>query len=105
MIEWRKARTLKDYLARIKILTDTEKSKSNRCNDRRCEVCQYIEETCEFEDAEGNKYGIRKGIINCNIDFTVYKFHFSSYSKHYVGSNVTGFRYRCNSCMTEVSII
>ena len=30
--------------------------------------------TCEFEDADRNEYDIRKGVINFNTDFTVYKF-------------------------------
>ena len=56
MIGWRKARTLKVYLVRAKINNnDTKESKSTRCNSKRCQVCQYIEETCEFEDADGNK--------------------------------------------------
>ena len=95
---WRKARTLKNYLVRAKINNDdTKESKIARCNGKRCQVCQYIEERCEFE-FDGNKYYIRKGVINCNTDFTVYKFHCSSCSKQYIGSNITDFRYRFNNC-------
>ena len=55
MIGWPKARTLKDYLVSAKINnSDTKESKSARCNGKRFHVCQYIEETCEFEDADGN---------------------------------------------------
>ena len=98
MIGWRKARTLKDYLVRAKINNNgTKESKSTRCHDKRCQVCQYIEEACEFEDADENKYDIRKRVINCNTDFTVYKFHCSSCSKQYIGSNKTDFRYRFNN--------
>ena len=53
--------------------------------------------TCEFEDADGNKYDICEGVINCNTDFTVYKSHCSSCSKQYVGSNKTDFCYRTNN--------
>ena len=69
MICWRKARTLKDYLVRAKINNvDTKESKSARCNGKCCQVCEYIEETHEFEDADRNKYDIHKGrYINCNI--------------------------------------
>ena len=82
MIGLRKARTLKDYLERAKITNrDTKECKSARCNGKRYQVCQYIEETCEFEGADGNKYDIRKGVRNCNTDFTVYKFHCKSCSK------------------------
>ena len=56
MIGWRKARTLQDYLVRAKINNnDTKESKSTWCNGKRCQVWQYIEETCKFEDADGNK--------------------------------------------------
>ena len=66
MIGQSKARTVKDYLARTKITyRDTKESKSARCNGKRCQVCQYIEETGDFEDVDGNKYGISKGVINC----------------------------------------
>ena len=47
----------------------------------------------EFEEADGNKYDMRKRVINCNTDFTVYKFHCSSCSKEYIGSNMTDFCY------------
>ena len=98
MIGWRKARTLKDYLVRAKINNnDTKGSKSGRCNGKRCQICLYIEEICEFGDADGNKYDIRKGVINCNTDFTVYRFHCSSCSKQYIGSNITDIRYRFNN--------
>ena len=56
LIGWHRARTLKDCLVRAKINNvDTKESKSARCNDKCCQVCQYIEETCGFEDADGNK--------------------------------------------------
>ena len=34
---------------------DSKQSRSARCNGKSCLVCQYIEETWEFEDADGNK--------------------------------------------------
>ena len=55
MIGWRKARTLTDYLFRSKINNkDPKESKSVESNGKRCQLCQYIEETCEFENADGN---------------------------------------------------
>ena len=42
---WRKARTF----------TDPKEYKSVESNRKRCQLFQYIEETCEFEDADGNK--------------------------------------------------
>ena len=79
MIDWRKARTLKDYLERAKITNrDTEEPKTAQCNGKRCQSCQYIDEMGEFEDADGNKCDIRKVVINCNTDFIVYKFRHSS---------------------------
>ena len=89
---------LKDYLVRAETNNlDTKEPKSARCNGKRCQVCQYIEETCEFEDADGSKYDIRKGVINCNTDFTVYKFWCSSCSEQYVRRNITDFRYLFNN--------
>ena len=41
------------------------------CHGKGCQVCHYIEEKCEFEDVDGNKYYIRIGVINFNTDFTV----------------------------------
>ena len=60
------------------------------------QVCQYIEETCEFEDGDENKYNTRRGVINCNTDFTVYTFYCSSCSKQYIGCNKTDFHNRFN---------
>ena len=36
-------------------------------------------------------------MINCNTDFTVHKFHCSSCSKQYIGSNITDFLYHFNN--------
>ena len=70
---------------------------SLRCHGYRFRyICTFLW-TCEFEDADGNKYNIRKGVINCNTDFAVYKFHCSSCSKQYIGSNITDFCYRFNN--------
>ena len=97
MIGWGKVRTLKDYLLKAKTTNkDAKESKSHRCNEKRCQVCQYTEETCEFENADGNKYHIHKGVIKCNTHFTVYRFHCSSCFKQYAESNITDFRYRFN---------
>ena len=60
-------------------------------------VSQYIGATCEFKDVNGGKYDIRKRIINCNADFTVYKFHCSTCSKQHVESNITDFHYWFNN--------
>ena len=84
-------------LAPLRTIKDTKESKSVRCNGKRCQVCQYIEETCEFEDSDGNKDDIQKRVINCNTDCTVYKFHCSSCSKQYTGSNITDFCYWFNN--------
>ena len=82
MIAWSKARNLKDYLIMVKITNrDTEASEVAWCNEKRCQVSRYIQETCEFEDADGNKYDISKGVVNCNADFTAYKLRCSSCSK------------------------
>ena len=73
---WRKTCSLNDYLVSAKITTkDTKKSKSALSNGKFSQVCQYSEETCEFKDADWNKYHTRKGVINCNTDLTVYNFH------------------------------
>ena len=80
---------------------NTEESKSARCNFKCCQVCQCIEETNEFEDADRNKYDIRKGIINCNADFTFSNFYCSSCSKQYVGSNIADFLYQFNNYKSD----
>ena len=86
LIGWHKACNLNDYLVKAKIT-----NKSAQCNGKHFQVCQYIEETCEFENTDGNKYDIRKGVVNCNTDFTVYIFHCGFCSKEFVGSNITDF--------------
>ena len=84
-----------------KLLTETLKNlKGAWCNGKRCQVCQYLEKKCEFEDADGNKYDkydIRKRATDCNTDFTVYKFHCSCCFKQYVRSNMIDFRYQFHS--------
>ena len=72
MIAWRKPRTLKDYLVRPKTTNkDTKESKSAQFNGKHCQICQYIEDTCEFEDPGRNKYDILKRVINCTTDFSL----------------------------------
>ena len=92
LIGWHKACNLNDYLVKAKIT-----NKSAQCNGKHFQVCQYIEETCEFENTDGNKYDIRKGVVNCNTDFTVYIFHCGFCSKEFVGSNITDFCYQFNN--------
>ena len=92
-----KLATLKGYLVTAKIANKgTKESKSTQCKKKRCNICQYIEAICEFDDADG-KADSCKGVKNCNTDFTVYKFHCNSCSKQYVGINITSFRYRFNN--------
>ena len=88
MIGWHKAHILKDYLERAKINNvDTKESKSARCNGKRCQVCQYIEETCDFEKAD----------YKLQYRFYCLLIHCTSCSKQYVESNMTDFRYRFNN--------
>ena len=76
MIGWCKAGALKNYLVNARITNrDNEESKSAQSKGNHCYVCQYIEKTGESEDADKNKYDIRKEVTNCNTDFTGYKFH------------------------------
>ena len=51
---------------------DTKKSKSPLCNTKRCQVCQYTEKIAGFQKFDGHKYDIRRWIMNCDADFTVY---------------------------------
>ena len=75
----------------------TEKSKSAQQNGKCCQVCQHVEETRDFENVDGNKNNIRKGLTNCSTFFADYKFHCSSCSRQDVGSNITDFCYRVNT--------
>ena len=80
----KKPRILKDYLIRAKITNRGNKEyKSALCNGKRYHVCTYIEERGEFECSEGSKCDIRKRVVNCNTDFSVYKLHCGSCSKQY----------------------
>ena len=50
---------------------DTRQSKSPLCKSKRCQVCQCNEEIAGFQKFDGNKNDIRRGIMNCDTDFTV----------------------------------
>lgn len=70
---WHAALSLLDYLVRVKITKkDTKESKGPQCNRKPCKVCQNIEETGQFEAADGDKHNISKRIMNCYTNFTVY---------------------------------
>ena len=53
----------------------------------------------EFENADDNKYNIRKGIINCNSFFS-----FKNFSKQDIGSNLTDLLFpisQLQECISE----
>ena len=77
MIGWRKVTPLR-------IIKYIKESKSARFNRKRSQVCRYIEKTCEFGGADGNKSDIHKGVINCNTNFSVSKLNCSFCSKQNV---------------------
>ena len=85
---------LKNPLVRVNTINrNIAESKSVRCNGKSYQLCQYIKEIHKCEDADGNKYDIRKGIMNYNTNFTLYKFHCRTLSKPYEESNIIGFCY------------
>ena len=89
MIGWRKAGTLKDYSARAIFSTKTPNN---------LKVPDVMENVARFFSILRRHVSLKTLIgINCNTDFTVYKFHCRSCSKQYVGSNMTDFRYRFNN--------
>ena len=52
-----------NYLVNTRITNrDNEESKSAQSKGNHCYVCQYTEKTGESEDADKNKYDIRKEV-------------------------------------------
>lgn len=85
--------SFKDFLARVRVADrDIKKYKSFTCKGKRCQVCPHVKETGQIEDTDGSKYDIHKGIMNCNTNVIIYKFHCSSCSKQYIENNIKDFQ-------------
>ena len=98
-VSFRRAKSLRDFLVRSKLKTEVFKSGScNGCNRKNCLIDTFLDNNSDFTDNEGKRlYNLRKGDLNCNSKFVVYKIKCKTCSKQYIGSTVTRFRERFNN--------
>ena len=75
-----------------------EHGKSCGCQEKRCEVCTFLEEKSTFTNKEGSDtYKIREGLhLDCNSENVVYLITCKKCKKKYAGSCITRFRTRFN---------
>ena len=99
MVSFRRAKTIKDILVRSKLKMDSfEQGSSNKCNRKNCMVDRSIDTSKVFSDSKGERtFELRKGFLNCNSKFVVYKLGCRICGVQYIGSTITKFRERFNN--------
>ena len=101
IVGFKRGKSLKDLLVRAKVSVEKETDgKSCGCQEKHCELCNFLEEKNTFINKEGSDtYKIREGLyLNCNSENVIYLITCKKCTKkHYVGSCITRFRTRFNN--------
>ena len=103
LVSFRKGKTLKDVLVRSKLrVEDFQPGSCNKCNRPNCLVDGFLDTSDTFTNAASDRvFTLRKGALNCNSKFVVYKLRCKVCTKQYVGSTVTKFRARFNNYKSQ----
>ena len=99
IVGFKKGKSLKEFLVRAKVapLLDNSVKGSKGCGKRRCDVCNFLENTNIFSDKnKENTYNIRSD-LNCDSNNVVYLVNCKQCKIQYVGSTSTKFRTRFNN--------
>ena len=100
MVSFRRPKSLADYLVHAKVnrrLEGVSQRGTYKCESRRCDVCNYIDEKDSFVCMRTNReYSINYN-LNCNSSNVVYLITCSKCGLQYVGSTTTKFRLRFNN--------
>ena len=98
-VSFRRCKTIKDILVRSKLrLEQFQMGSSNRCNRKNCLVDKSLDTNKFFVNFDGKRtFNLRKGHLDCNSKFVVYKIKCLTCNLQYVGSTVTKFRERFNN--------
>ena len=100
IVGFKSGKSLKDLLVREKVPVEKETDgKSCGCQEKRCEVCTFLEEKNTFTNKEGSDtYKIREGLhLDCNSKNVIYLITCKTCKKQYVGSYITRFCTRFNN--------
>ena len=94
LVSFRKAKTLQDILVRAKL---PQRSGApgccQGCGRRNCQVCKFMTGGDTFGNKEGTRtFNLRKGILNCNSKYVVYKLQCKTCQSQYIGSTITPVR-------------
>ena len=97
IVEFRKAKSLKDIFVRGNAATLEKKKGSCRsCGSSRCEICKHAVTTETFRSCSSQReYCIKPDNLNCRSNNVVYLFSCKTCSKQYTGSTES-FRSRVN---------
>ena len=103
LVSFRRAKTLRDILVRSKLSQlFTEPNECTGCNCRNCQVCNFLVKGGTFSNREGTRtFDLRKGTLNCNTKFVVYKLQCKTCHKQYIGSTSTKFQFRFNNYKSQ----
>ena len=103
-VSFRHAQTLRDVLVRSKIpVPYPVENGCKGCGKPRCMVCNLMCEGGSFSNSRGELYQIRKGMYDCDSSYVIYLLTCKTCNKKYVGSTITGFRYRVNNYKSHFS--
>ena len=103
LVSFRKAKTLQDILVRAKLPQHSGgPGCCQGCGRRNCQVCKFMTGGDTFGNKEGTRtFNLRKGILNCNSKYVVYKLQCKTCQSQYIGSTITPFRHRFNNYKSQ----
>ena len=106
MVSFRRPKSLADYLVRARVNSSCQGSLPKgtyKCNSRRCEVCNYLDEKNSFVSTKTQReYSINYN-LNCNSVNVIYLITCKVCGLQYVGSTTNKFRLRFNNHKTRVN--
>ena len=103
LVSFRRAKTLQDTLVRAKLPSlESQGGSCQGCNRSNCQVDAFLDTSETFSNSDQSRtFQLRKGALNCNTKFVVYRLSCKTCNMQYIGSAKTPFRKRINNYKSQ----
>ena len=104
LVSFRRAKTLQDTLVRAKLPSlESEGGSCKGCKRSNCQVDTFLDTRETFSNSDQSRtFNLRKGALNCNSKFVVYRLSCKTCNMQYIGSAKTKFRKRINNYKSQL---
>lgn len=103
MVAFRRPKCLKDILVHSELKTPVTVKGCGRCGDRRCRVCDFLDEGICFKSRVTGRDFVINFKLDCNSDHVVYLLSCAMCQMQYVGSTINKFRTRFNNHKSRIN--